>query len=102
MKNMNSMSNETAALVYFLAGSALLSVALKLFKVEFKLWQPVLASALAALCVYLPDNVRGVISLVVLLATMRFITGESWQNLIYPVVIARLALFPVLLLVRVV
>jgi hypothetical protein len=87
------------ALVYFVAGSVFLCITLTLFKIEYKLWQPVVASLAAGLCAYIPNNGSGPISLIVLLAVLRFATGDTWQNLFYPVAIARLALVPALLFV---
>jgi len=89
----------TVALVFFLGGSTVLCLSLKLFKVDFKMWQPMLASLAAALCVFIPSSPTGPISLVALLATLKFTTGDTWQNLLLPVFIARLALVPMLLLV---
>ncbi|WHI50483.1 hypothetical protein P3339_18885 [Microbulbifer sp. MLAF003] len=86
-------------LVYAVAGSVILCLALKLFKVEFKLWQPILASVVAGLCAALiPNNGAGIISLVALLATMKFTTDEDWEDLMYPVFITRFALVPVLMM----
>src|SRR4029079_877946 len=89
----------TVALVFFLGGSTVLCLSLKLFKIDFKMWQPVLASLAAALCVFIPSSPTGPISLVALLATLKFTTGDTWQNLLLPVFIARLALVPMLRLV---
>lgn len=94
------MPSVKVALVYTIAGSAILCFTLKLFKVEYRIWQTIAASVLAGLCaLLLPTGVGGPISLVAILATLRMTTGESWSDLIYPVFIARLALVPVLLAV---
>jgi hypothetical protein len=86
--------------IYAIAGSLLLCLTLNLFKVEFKLWQVIAANCAAGLCAAVgPTGEAGLISLVALLAVLRFTTGNTWQDLIYPVVIVRLALVPVLLLV---
>lgn len=87
-------------LIYTVAGSAILCLTLKIFKVEFKIWEPVLASIIAGLCASLiPNYGAGFISLVALLVTMKLINGDTWENLIYPVFITRLSLVPVLMLV---
>ena len=94
------MPSVEVALVYTIAGSAILCFALKLFKVEYRIWQAIAASVLAGLCALLfPAGVGGPLSLVAILATLRMTTGEPWGDLIYPVFIARLALVPVLLAV---
>ena len=49
------MDTTTVALVFFLGGSTVLCLSLKLFKIDFKMWQPVLASLAAALCVMLEE-----------------------------------------------
>jgi len=88
------------ALVYAIAGSGILCIALKLFKVEYKIWQAVAASLLAGLCaLFLPKGLAGPVSLVAILGTLRLTTGESWGELAYPVFITRLALVPILLVV---
>ena len=62
-------------LVYAVAGSVILCFALKIFKVEYEIWQPILASVIAGLCAsFIPNNGAGLISLVALLATMKFTT----------------------------
>lgn len=78
------MDTTTVALVFFLGGSAVLCLTLKLFRVDFKVWQAVLASLAAALCVFIPNSPGGPISLVVLLATLKFTRGDTWQNLLLP------------------
>jgi hypothetical protein len=94
------MPSVKVALVYGIAGSAILCFTLKLFKVEYRIWQAIAASVLAGLCaLLLPTGVGGAVSLVAILATLRITTGEPWGDLIYPVFIARLALVPVLLAV---
>ena len=86
------------ALVYAIAGSGILCIALKLFKVGYKIWNAVAASLLAGLCaLVLPKGLAGPASLVAILVTLQLTTGESWGELIYPVFVTRLALVPVLM-----
>jgi hypothetical protein len=95
------MPSIQVALVYAIAGSGFLCIALKLFKVEFQVWQAIAASLLAGLCaLFLPQELAGPASLVAILGTLRLTTGESWGELLYPVFITRLALVPVLMLFR--
>ena len=94
------MPSVKVALVYAIAGSGILCIALKLFKVDYKIWQAIAASALAGLCaLFLPVGLGGPVSLIAILTTPRMTTGESWGELVYPVFITRLALVPVLLVV---
>ena len=44
------MPSVEVALVYAIAGSAILCVALKLFKVEYRIWQAIAASVLVSRC----------------------------------------------------
>jgi hypothetical protein len=92
------MPSIQVALVYAVAGSGILCIALKLFKVEYKIWNAVAASLLAGLCaLVLPKGLAGPASLVAILVTLQLTTGESWGELIYPVFVTRLALVPVLM-----
>ena|SRR5580692_8116992 len=92
------MPSIQVALVYAVAGSGILCIALKLFKVGYKIWNAVAASLLAGLCaLVLPKGLAGPASLVAILVTLQLTTGESWGELIYPVFVTRLALVPVLM-----
>jgi hypothetical protein len=94
------MPSIQVALVYAIAGSGILCIALKHFKVEYKIWHAIAASLAAGLCaLVLPKGLAGPVSLIAMFGTSRLTTGESWGELIYPVFITRLALVPVLLAV---
>ena len=85
-------------LIYAVAGSLILSVALKIFKVEFKIWQAVLASCIAGLCAaFIPNNGAGPISFVALLATLKFTGDNTLEDLFFPVILTRICLVPVLM-----
>lgn len=62
--------------------------------------QAILASVMAAVCaLILPTGFSGPLSLVAMFATLRYTTGEAIGELLYPVLLTRLALVPALLLV---
>lgn len=78
----------------------MLIISLKIFKVEFRSWQPVVASILAGLsAAFIPNNGAGLVSLAVLWAVMRWSSGNTWEDLFLPIAVTRLSLVPVLILV---
>ena len=95
------MNTTTIVLVEFIVQPFVLAIGLKFFKIQYKWWELFVASLLAALCMYIPNSAREVIGFVVLLAAMRYFTDANWGDIIYPVAVARLALFLALLLVKV-
>ena len=94
------MSPIKVALVYAVAGSAILYPTLRAFKVSFDFWHPIAACVLAGLCaLFLPSFVAGPASLAVMFGTLMYTTGESFSELKYPVLITRLGMVPALILV---
>ena len=88
------------ALIYATFGSGILFGCLKLFKVNVKAWEPMAACVAAGFCVLvLPNNLAGIASLFAMLGMLKFSTREPWNEIVYPVFVARLALIPVLFVV---
>jgi hypothetical protein len=91
------MTPGTLFLVYLVAGSIALIIALRIFGARFELWQPIAASALAALSVFIvPRNFIDLASLVIVVGFLKAVTREEWANIVYPVLITRLVLFGVM------
>ncbi len=94
------MESTIIGLVYFFAGSFILFATGKLMKKEFKLWAIIITCSVAGiLAIVVPHKGAGVLSLVSMVAVLKFTTNESWEEVIVPVLVARLALIPVLMLV---
>ena len=95
------MTATKIALIYTIAGSGLLYACLKLFRIDFKAWQPIATCVIAALCILiLPSPYGEIASLSVSLIALKLLTGEEWQEIIYPLIISRLALVPVMIAIN--
>ncbi|HEY4373614.1 MAG TPA: hypothetical protein VGN52_16910 [Burkholderiales bacterium] len=63
-----------------------------------EIWKPAAAGTLTAAClVFLPRPWNDIISLVLALGLLRFITAAEWSDIVYPVFISRLGLVAVLI-----
>jgi hypothetical protein len=90
------MTGIEIVLLYSVGGSIAFIATLKIFKVEFAIWEPILACiAAAAAAMFIPTIGNGIGSLVAMLLVFKLINKSSWEDIWLPVVAARLALIPI-------
>ncbi|WP_163834683.1 hypothetical protein [Spartinivicinus ruber] len=93
------MENIEFGLIYAIGGSLILCFVLKILKIEYKIWQPVVACIASGVCAaFIPTAGAGLISLGVMLLVLKLAIGEDWESIWLPVVITRLSLVPVFLM----
>jgi len=91
------MTLATLFLIHLVAGSIVLTIALRMFGARVELRQPAVASALAALSVFIvPRNFIDLASFVIVVGFLKAVTREEWANIVYPVLITRAVLFGVM------
>lgn len=92
------MSPAKIFLIYAIVGSVVLFIAMRVFGVRDVLWQPILASVLAGACsFFLPKYVGDLIGFFVTLGVLQATTRAEWNDILYPVLISRAAVFVVML-----
>ncbi len=83
-------------IMYTVAGSVLFILALKVFKVEYSIWEPIVACIAAGVCAaVIPSIGSGAGSLVAMLIVFKLANGSSWEDIWMPVIVTRIALVPV-------
>lgn len=89
------MTGSEVGLLYSVGGSITFIITLKIFNVEFAIWEPILACCAAAMAaVIIPNIGSGVGSLIAMLVVFKLVNKSSWDDIWLPVVAARLALVP--------
>ena len=94
------MNPYVLALVYALIGIVLLPLLLTLFKTPFTFVDILLAALAGAAASFVP-MIGGPVSFVAMVAVLHWrLSASLYPDIVVPVLIARLAMIPVLLLIR--
>lgn len=70
-------------LIYTIAGAIVLGIMMRLYGTRGLIWQPVAASLLSALCVFLmPRPFTDLVAFVIMVGFLRYTTRAEWGDIV--------------------